>query len=90
MNKKELVEVISKKHDTTKKDAAAIVETIIESVSKELKKGKDVELYGFGKFKINTRKAGTRYNPFLKKSVKMPSQKYVKFVPTKSLKDSVK
>ena len=65
MNKAELVESVQKAlgKDTSKAGAERAVEAVIDGIKLGLKKGKAVQLVGFGTFKVVQRKARTGVNP---------------------------
>ena len=53
MNKGDLIAEVAKVV-STKKEAQAAVDCVLDSVTKTLKKGQDVTLVGFGTFKVVT------------------------------------
>ncbi|MBQ9539443.1 MAG: HU family DNA-binding protein [Treponema sp.] len=89
MNKLELVDAMAKDTGLSKKDAEAALKSFIENVSKELTKGKPVQLIGFGTFDVGKRAARTGRNPKTGEEIKIPSSKTVKFKTGKALKDRV-
>ena len=89
MNKEELVEAISKETELSQKDSKACLNAFIDTVTKELSKGHDVTLIGFGTFSVGKRAARTGRNPRTGETIKIPSSKAPKFKPGKALKDSV-
>ena len=89
MNKVELVDAIAKDTGLTKKDAEAAVKSFMENVSKELAKGKSVQLIGFGTFEVGKRAARTGRNPKTGEEIKIPAAKTVKFKAGKAIKDRV-
>jgi bacterial nucleoid protein Hbs len=90
MNKKELVDKVSKKAGLKKKDVKKVVDTMLESINEALAKGEKVQLVGFGSFEV--RKAAQRkgVNPQTKKPITIPARKVPKFRPGKVLKEKVK
>ncbi len=90
MNKKELVFVLAEANDETKKSTSERLEQVIELITDTLADGENVELYGFGKFKLSERKAYTARNPQTGAPVEVPAKKVVTFKPAKRLKDAVK
>lgn len=90
MNKVELVEVLAKKLNVTKKEAAAFLTTFTETVHDALVEGKDVKLLGFGNFSVTTRDARKGRNPQTGEVMEIPAHKAVRFKPGKALKDAVK
>ncbi len=89
MNKVELVDAIAKDTGLTKKDAEAAVKSFITVVTKELTKGHEVQLIGFGTFAVGKRAARTGRNPATGETIKIAAAKTPKFKPGKALKDSV-
>ena len=89
MNKNELVAKLATKAGLTKVDAAKAVDGFVEVVSKELSKGGEVRLVGFGTFAVAKRKATEGRNPRTGAVIKIPASKQPKFKPGKALKDQV-
>lgn len=89
MNKNELIEELSDKTGFTKSDTQKFLNAYIDSVSKALRKGKEVQLVGFGTFKVTKRKARTGRNPQTGKELKIPAKKVPAFRPGKALKETV-
>ncbi len=78
MNKKELVQEISKNVSTSQKNIDEILKSFMDVVKKALKKGDKVTLVGFGTFMVKKRKATTGINPQTKQKMKIPAKKYAK------------
>lgn len=89
MNKAELVEAIAKETNLSKKDSEAALKAFVEIVGKELAKGEDVSLIGFGTFSVGERAARTGRNPRTGEEIKIAAAKTPKFKPGKALKDLV-
>ena len=89
MNKNELIEELSDKTGFTKSDTQKFLNVYIEANQKALRKGNEVQLVGFGTFKVTNRKARTGRNPQTGKELKIPAKKVPSFRPGKALKDSV-
>lgn len=90
LNKKALVEVLSDKTGMTKKAATETVDLILETFTKELKKGHKIDLPGFGKFEVKKRSARKGINPSTKEVIKIPATKVPAFKASKTLKEAVK
>lgn len=88
MNKNELIEELSDKTGFTKSDTKKFIDKYVEVISKALKKGRDVQLVGFGTFKVTKRKARTGRNPQTGKEIKIPAKKVPAFKAGKALKDA--
>jgi len=89
MNKGDLVNEVAKVTET-KKEAAAAVDCVFQTIANTLKKKGTVTLVGFGTFKVTKRKARKGRNPQTGEAIKIKAKKVPKFVPGKSLKEAVK
>ncbi len=89
MNRTELVDVIAKKADLSKKDADAALKAFVDTVGAQLKKGDKIQLVGFGTFEVSKRAARTGKNPQTGESIRIPASKAPKFKAGKALKDLV-
>jgi DNA-binding protein HU-beta len=89
MNKKELVDYISKSADLSKAQAEKALKGTLEGISETLKTGDKVSLVGFGTFSTARREARTGRNPQTGKSIDLPAKTYVKFKVGKTLGDEV-
>ena len=63
MTKAELISAVAKEAKITKASAAQAIDTITDSITKELRKGGKITLPGFGTFSVVKRKARTGRNP---------------------------
>ena len=63
MNRKELVEALAARTESTKADAERAVAGLIDIISGTLKKGDSISLVGFGSFEVRKRAARTGRNP---------------------------
>ncbi len=81
MNKGQLIAEVAKKTNLSKKDAANAVDTTIETIKKNVKKG--VTLVGFGTFKVVRRKARIGRNPQTGEKINIKAKNVVKFKPGK-------
>jgi DNA-binding protein HU-beta len=89
MNKADLINEVAKVV-STKKEAQAAVDCVVDAITKTLKKGQPVTLVGFGTFKVIKRKARKGRNPQTGAEIKISASKAPKFVAGKALKDAVK
>ena len=79
MNKNDLVSKVSEDTGLSKSDSARAVDSVIETVTSELKSGGDVRLVGFGTFLVTKRKATTGRNPQTGAEIKIPAANVPKF-----------
>ena len=89
MNKGDLVNQVAKVV-STKREAQAAVDCVLQSITKALKKKDTVTLVGFGTFKVDKRKARKGRNPQTGEEIKIRAKKIPKFVPGKALKAAIK
>ena len=90
INKKVLSEIVASEHNLTKKEAAAIVDLLFDTISDTLKEGNTVEITGFGKFEVRERSGRTGINPQTQERIEIAPVKVPAFRPSKSLKEYVK
>ena len=90
MNKSELMEfMVKNKCCETKVDAEHVINTFQCTVEKAVEKGHEINLVGFGSFKITKRKARDGRNPKTGEPMKIKASKTVSFKVGKKLKDAV-
>jgi DNA-binding protein HU-beta len=90
VNKDALVHAIMAKTDLSKKDVEAVVESFVDEVTAELRKGNKVTLTGFGTFRVSNRAAREGINPQTKAKITIPAMTVPKFTAGKALKEAVK
>ena len=81
---------ISTATNISKKNVVALLDTFQETITKTLKKGDDVNIIGFGSFKVIKTSARTGRNPQTGKEMKIKASKRVKFKVGQGLKDALK
>lgn len=89
MNKQELIANLSKETKMTKTAALSFTDAFVGIVSRELKKGREVKLVGFGTWKRINRKARTGRNPQTGERLKINARKVAKFVMGSDLFESL-
>ena len=90
LTKKALADDLAAKFDLTKKAANEVVNYVFDEMAKNLKKGNEVDVNGFGKFSVKKRAARTGINPLTKEKIKIKATKVPAFKASKTLKDLVK
>jgi nucleoid DNA-binding protein len=88
MNKAELVLAVQKTlgKETSKAAAERAVNAVVEGIKKGVKKDKEVQLIGFGTFKVAKRAARKGINPRTGEAIKIKASKSVKFKAGAALK----
>jgi nucleoid DNA-binding protein len=85
ITKKDIIESVSDKTGLTQVDARIIVESFLEAVSRSLQNGKNIEIRGFGRFKVKPRKARQARNPRTGEAVKVEAGVKLIFQASKEL-----
>ena len=89
MNKTQLIEAVASDSGLTKADSARAIESVIDTVTKTLKKGDEVSITGFGKFSVVKRAARQGVNPRTGERVKIKASKAPKFSAGATFKHAV-
>ncbi len=90
VNKDALVHTVVALTDLAKKDVEAVIEAVVDTITKELSMGSKVTLTGFGTFKVSNRAAREGINPQTKAKITIPAMTVPKFTAGKGLKEAVK
>jgi DNA-binding protein HU-beta len=88
MSRKILVEALVKNGLATK-DANNVINTIVKTVTKELKKNQKFSLTGFGSFAVAKRGARKGRNPKTGEAIKIKASKGVRFKAGATLKAGI-
>ena len=88
MNKTELIDTIAAKTDKNKSDAKQILEAALAAIQETLEKGDQVQLVGFGTFKVSHRNARTGRNPRTGESIQIGASNVPSCVSGKAIKDA--
>jgi DNA-binding protein HU-beta len=89
MNTSDLIDHVAAEADLTKAQAKAIVDGVLARITAAAAKGEEVNLPGFGKFKVQDRAARQGRNPATGATIQIAASKKVTFQPAKALKDAV-
>ena len=89
MNRKELIDALAEKTDSSKADADRSIGALIEIITATLKKGDRVALVGFGTFEVRKRAARTGRNPQTGAELKIKAAKVPAFKAGATLKAAV-
>lgn len=91
MNKATLIEKIANQSKVPRKQAEAMLESLVDIIIEELKNGGEVTITGFGTFLARTRHARGGVNPQKpSERITIPEVKVAKFKTGKTLKDALK
>jgi len=91
MTKADLVEQVAEAigPGITKKDCSLVVDGFLNAVKLALANGENIEIRGFGTFKVRKRKTRTARNPRTGDAVEVPSRSVPVFKPSKHLRTRV-
>ena len=89
MNVTELADHVASAHGMDKKQAKAVIEAVFTAMVDSAKKGEEVSVPGFGKFKVASRDARTGRNPATGETIQIAASKKFAFTPAKQLKDAM-
>ncbi|MBM3230884.1 HU family DNA-binding protein [Candidatus Peregrinibacteria bacterium] len=91
MSKQDIINHIADSSGITKRAASDALESLVTLVTKELKKGNNVTITGFGTFKVSKRAARMGVNPRNpSQRISIPAMKVPSFKAGKTLKDAVR
>ena len=89
MTKSELFKLLAEQTGLKKKEVENIMQALVNTIYKTLKKEHKIKLEGLGVFQLKDRKARLARNPRTGETVKVPAKKVVKFRVIKDLKEAV-
>jgi nucleoid DNA-binding protein len=85
--KADIVDAIVNDTGLTRKDAAAALDSVVNAITGNLKKGERVAIPGLGVFHVADRKARAGINPRTKATIRIAAAKVARFRAGKDLKD---
>ena len=89
MNKSELLEAVAARNDIAKAEAGRFLDGLVDVIGKELSKGGEVSIAGFGKFEVRERAARTGRNPKTGETIQIAASKAPAFKAAKAFKDQI-
>ena len=89
MTKADIVNEIAEQTGLTKTDTAMVVEGMLKSISNALISGRNIEIRGFGRFKVKQRAPRTARNPRTGEAVPIPARKVPVWQPSDELKEQI-
>ncbi len=88
MNKSEFISHIASKNDISKSEAEKALNFIISSITEALSQDDEINIVGFGSFKVQHRSARQGRNPKTGSVIEIPASKLPLFKAGKLLKDA--
>jgi len=89
MNKSDLISQLAEKKKIPTKEAASIVNIILEAMTDVLAQGKSIEIRGFGSFSVKKYEAYEGINPSSGEKVKVKPKRLPVFKVGKDLRERV-
>jgi len=89
MNKSELIEALAQEINIPHREAAAITNTVIETMTEALARGESIEIRGFGSFIIKEYNSYEGRNPKTGKKILVKPKKLPFFKVGKDLREKV-
>ncbi len=89
MNRSQLVTALSERIDTTRREADAVLTSIVDLITATVAAGEDVAISGFAKFRRVDRPARMGRNPATGETIRIKAKRSAKITPLKSFKDAV-
>ncbi|MBI5492239.1 MAG: integration host factor subunit alpha [Deltaproteobacteria bacterium] len=89
MTKADIVEIVFEKVGFSKKDVAAVIEEIFETIKGTLEKGEKVKISGFGNFNIRQKRARRGRNPQTGTEITIDQRRVMTFKASQLLKKSI-
>lgn len=89
LSKAELVSAVAESTEYTKKDIAAVIDALMEAITKAVANGEKVTLFGFGTFVAKKRNARVGHNPQTGEKVTIPERTVPTFSASKTFKEIV-
>jgi DNA-binding protein HU-beta len=88
MNKAELIAAVQKHLGAGASKAAAerALDAVLDSIKGGLRREKEVQIVGFGTFRVHARAARRGFNPHTRQPMKIPAIKTVRFRPGTELR----
>ncbi|MCU6453360.1 HU family DNA-binding protein [Sphingomonas sp. A2-49] len=87
MNAKELAKQIAGQHGMTEKQVRELLDAALEAIAQAAARGEEVNLPGFGKFKVKESPERSGRNPASGEVITIAASKKLTFAAAKALKD---
>lgn len=90
MKKQDFIKAVAADAGLSQDAVAKALSSMIDTITGELKKGGEVNVTGFGAFKVSARAARNGVNPRTGESIKIPAMNSPVFRAGKTLKEAVR
>jgi DNA-binding protein HU-beta len=89
VNRSQLLNELAERNEMTRKEADAVLSSLVEIITGTVAGGEDVAISGFAKFRRIDRPARMARNPATGEMVKVPAKRVARITPLKNFKDAV-
>jgi len=89
LSKSDIIDHVAKTQNLTKAVATEVTNTFFGLIQNSLENGDDVNIVGFGNFKVTQKNARTSRNPRTGEPIEIAAKKVPTFKPGKALKEAV-
>ncbi|MDH4229576.1 MAG: integration host factor subunit alpha [Nitrospirota bacterium] len=89
MRKADIASLIHERHGLPKREAAAMVELILDEIKDTLSRGEEVKIAGFGNFNVRKKRERKGRNPKTGEEIGITPRRVVTFRASPVFKDSV-
>jgi DNA-binding protein HU-beta len=89
LNTSELVDRIAMEHGVSKDPARKIIDGVLAAIASTTNAGEEVNLAGFGRFKVADRAARSGRNPATGATIEIPASRKLTFSPAKAVRDAL-
>jgi DNA-binding protein HU-beta len=86
---RQLADTLSNNHDLPKKQVMGILEDMVGTITKHLKKGVRIRIGGLGILQVRKRPARMGRNPATGEAIKIKASKKIAFRAAKDLKEAI-
>ncbi len=90
MKKQDFIKAVAAEAGLSQDAVSRVLASMIDVITEELKVGREVNITGFGAFKVSKRAARNGVNPRTKESIKIPAMNSPVFRAGKTLKEAVR
>jgi DNA-binding protein HU-beta len=89
VNRSQLLNALAERNDMSRKEADAVLTSLVDLITETVARGEDVAISGFAKFRRIDRPARMARNPATGETVKVPAKRVARITPLKAFKDAV-
>jgi DNA-binding protein HU-beta len=89
MNTQSLAQAVAAKSKLSIAETRGVIDAFLAEIEATAKKGDEISLPGFGKFKVRNTPERDARNPMTGKTIKVAAATKIVFQPAKALKDSL-